>query len=40
MIRNKKEWTDRLMTLKTTINKHVVTIPEKAITIENLYFNA
>jgi hypothetical protein len=40
MIRNKKEWTERLTTLKTTIDKHLKTISEKAITIENLYFDA
>jgi Holliday junction resolvasome RuvABC endonuclease subunit len=40
VIRNKKEWVERLTTLKTTIDKHLQTIPEKAITIENLYFNA
>jgi hypothetical protein len=39
MIRNKKEWDSRLDLLKETIDKHLQTIPEKEVTIDNLFFD-
>jgi hypothetical protein len=39
IIRNKDEWNGRLDLLKTTIDKHLQTIPEKEVNIENLFFN-
>ena len=39
MIRDQKEWSGRLDVLKETINKHLITIPNKEITYEYLFYN-
>ena len=39
MIRDQKEWLGRLNLLKETINKHLITIPEKEITYEYLFYD-
>ena len=39
MIRDQKEWILRLSLLKDTINKHLITIPNKEITYEFLFYN-
>ena len=39
LIRNKEEWDNRLDLLKITINKWLITIPNKEITIEKLFFD-
>jgi hypothetical protein len=40
IIRNKKEWNNRLNTLKDVIHKYLGKIPEKEVTIENLFFDS
>lgn len=39
VIRNKKEWESRLNVLKECMNKHLITIPEKEVTIEYLFYD-
>lgn len=39
MIRNPKEWSNRLKLLKETIEKHLVEIPSKEITYEYLFYD-
>ena len=39
VIRNKKEWKSRLNMLKEIINKNLITIPEKEVTIEYLFYD-
>jgi Holliday junction resolvase len=39
VIRNKKEWENRLNVLKEYMNKHLVIIPEKEVTIEYLFYD-
>ena len=39
MIRNKKEWNNRLNVLKEYINKHLIIIPEKEVTNEYLFYD-
>lgn len=39
MIRDKEEWESRLNILKDTIDKHLITIPEKEVTIEYLFYD-
>jgi len=39
IIRNKKEWNNRLELLKHTINKWLIDIPEKEVTNEYLYYD-
>ena len=39
MIDNEAEWNKRLETLKNIIEKHISTIPQKEVTIEQLYYD-
>jgi hypothetical protein len=39
MIRNEKEWASRLDTLKKTIEYYINNIPEKEVTVVNLYYD-
>jgi hypothetical protein len=39
IIRDQKEWASRLDVLKETINKHLITIPNKEITYEYLFYD-
>jgi hypothetical protein len=39
MIENEAEWNKRLESLKSTIEKHISTIPQKEVTIEQLYYD-
>lgn len=39
IIRNHKEWENRLKLLKETINKWLIKIPEREITYEYLFYN-
>ena len=39
VIRNQKEWQNRLDLLKEYINKHLITIPEREITYEYLFYD-
>jgi hypothetical protein len=39
IIRNKKEWNNRLNILKNTLSKFLIEIPQKEVTNEYLFYN-
>lgn len=39
IIRDSKEWENRLNVLKEYMNKHLVTVPKKEITYEYLFYD-